>query len=239
VLAVAFDSAGSAAVKDYIRPAELSQFMFDFMGWDRSLSAHAAAPTYPCLIDERHLVAELYDVVNVPTAVWIDEQGSIVRPAEPAGASDAFRFMDRQTFEIPRDAAEAAKQTKTIYVEALCDWIEKGKKSRHALAPEEVRRRVHGLSRDDSIAAASFRLGVWLTKQGHAEAGQKYLDDAVRLRPESWNFRRQRIVLADPALTGQFAATPEYWEAVQALGEEGQYYPQIAMEGMPPPYRLK
>jgi hypothetical protein len=239
VLAVAFDSAGGAAVKDFIRPAELSQFMFDFMGWDRSLSDRASAPTYPCLIDERHLVAELYNMVNVPTAVWIDEQGSIVRPAEPAGASDVFRFMDRQTFEIPRDAAEVGKQTKTVYVEALCDWIEKGEKSRHALAPEEVRRRMRGLSRDDSIAAASFRLGVWLTKQGQAEAAQKYLDDAVRLRPENWSFRRQQIVLSDPALTGQFAATPEYWEAVQALGQEGRYYPQISMEGMPPPYRPK
>jgi len=51
-------------------------------------------------------------MVNVPTAVWIDEQGSIVRPAESAGASDGFRFMDRQTFEIPRDAAEVGKRTR-------------------------------------------------------------------------------------------------------------------------------
>ena len=66
-----------------------------------------------------------------------------------------------------------------------------------------------------------------------------HVADAVRLRPENWSFRRQRIVLSDPALTGQFAATPEYWEAVQALGEEGRYYPQISMEGIPPPYRPK
>jgi hypothetical protein len=161
----------------------------------------------------------------------------MVRPPEPAGASDVFRFMDRQTFEIPRDAAEAGKRTKQAYVEALCDWIETGEKSRHALSPEEVRRRMRGLSRDDSRAAASFRLGVWLTKQGHADAGQKLLDEAVKLRPDSWSFRRQKIVLSDPALTGQFAATPEYWEAVMALGDEGQYYPPIEMEGLPPPFR--
>jgi hypothetical protein len=166
--------------------------------------------------------------------VWIDEQGRIVRPSEPAGASDVFRHMDRETFAIPPDAAEVGKRTKTAYVEALCDWIEKGEKSRHALAPEEVRRRMGGMSGDQSKAAASFRLGVWLTKQGHGAAGQKLLDEAVRLRPENWSFFRQKIVLSDPALTGQFAATPEYWEAVQALGEKGHYYPPIEMEGLPP-----
>jgi hypothetical protein len=236
---VAFDSAGAAAMKDFIRPPELSQFMFDFMGWDRSLSDRAAAPTYPCLIDQRHEVAELYNMVNVPTAVWIDEQGRIVRPAEPAGTSDVFRFMDRETFTIPPDAARQGKRTKSVYVEALCDWIEKGEKSRHALAPQEVRRRMHGMSRDEAEAAATFRLGVWLTEQGHGDEGQKLFEQAVHLRPENWSFRRQKIVLSDPALTGQFAATPEYWEAVMALGDDGHYYPPIEMEGMPAPYRRR
>jgi len=211
--------------------------MFDFMGWDRSLSDRAAAPTYPCLIDERHQVAELYNMVNVPTSVWIDERGAIVRPPEPAGTSDVFRYMDRETFTIPAEAAAQGRRTKTIYVEALCDWIEKGEKSRHALASDEVRRRMRGLSRDDSRAAASFRLGVWLTEQGHGAQAQKHFDRAVALRPENWSFRRQKIVLSDPALTGQFAATPEYWEAVMALGEKGHYYPPIAMEGIPAPFR--
>jgi hypothetical protein len=211
--------------------------LLDFMGWDRALSDKAAVPTYPCLIDERHVVAESYGMVNVPTAVWIDEQGHMVRPPEPAGASDMFRGMDRTTFEVPQDAAEAGKRTKSFYVEALCDWIERGTQSRHALPPEEVRRRLRGISRDDSTATASFRLGLWLAKRGAGEAAAKQFAAAVRLRPDSWNFRRQKIVLSDPALTGQFAATPEFWEAVDALGEQGHYYPPIRMEGIPPPPR--
>ena len=55
-IAIAFDSGGNAATEPWIK---------------------AAKPTYPCLIDRRHLVAELYDMVNVPTAVWIDERGKI------------------------------------------------------------------------------------------------------------------------------------------------------------------
>ena len=45
----------------------------------------AAQPTYPCLIDRTHHVAELYHMVNVPQATWIDETGRIVRPPENAG----------------------------------------------------------------------------------------------------------------------------------------------------------
>jgi hypothetical protein len=211
--------------------------LFAFMGWDRSLSDRASAPTYPCLIDERHIVAERYGMVNVPTAVWIDEDGFMARAPEPAGASDMFRGMNRETFEVPRDAAEAGKRTKSFYVEALCDWIERGKQSRHVLPPEEIRRRMRGRSRDDSTAAASFRLGLWLQGRGEREDAAKQFATAVRLRPESWNFRRQQIVLSDPALTGQFAATPEFWQAVDALGEQGYYYPPIRMEGIPPPPR--
>jgi hypothetical protein len=235
VVAVAFDAAGDAAVRDYIRPAELQPFMFDFMGWDRSVSARAAAPQYPCLIDRDHVVAELYGMVNVPTAVWIDERGRIVRAPEPAGASDVFRWMNPATFEIPRAAAEDGKLRKKIYVEAVRDWIEKGPQSRYALSPEEARRRMRGPSEKESRAQASFRIGAWLHRRGHTEAARRYLDEALALRPESWCFRRQSIVLSDPALTGQFAATPEYWQAVQALGD-GFYYPPIEMEGMPPPY---
>ena len=53
----------------------------------------AAAPDYPALIDRDHRVAELYNMVNVPEAVWIDETGTIVRPAENAGAYACFRPM--------------------------------------------------------------------------------------------------------------------------------------------------
>ena len=36
------------------------------------------------LVDEKHTVATLYGMVNVPTGVWIDERGKIVRPNEVA-----------------------------------------------------------------------------------------------------------------------------------------------------------
>jgi hypothetical protein len=234
VIAVAFDSGGAAAVRDFIRPPAMVGPMFQFMGWSRELAAKAAPPSYPCLIDERHVLGELFGIVNVPTAVWIDEDGLIVRPAEVPGATDAFRSMNLQTREVPKDRAADGRMRRQVYIEALRDWIARGAASEHVLAPDEVRRRMRGLDPDASRAAAHFRLGVWLAQHGEREAAQRALEEAVRLAPEAWRFRRQKIVLSDPALTGQLASTPEFWQAVQALGDR-YYYPPTEMAGMPPP----
>ncbi len=231
---MAFDSGGPAAVRDFIRPAQLSGPMYAFMGWNRALAEQAAVPAYPCLIDERHLLGELLGIVNVPTAVWIDEQGVIVRPPESPGATDAFRSMNLATREVPKERAADGRLRRQIYVDALRDWIERGAASPHALPPDEVRRRMRGVDPGASLASAQFRLGVWLAQRGEREAAQRALDAAVRLQPESWRFLRQKIVLSDPALTGQLASTPEFWQAVQALGDR-YYYPPTEMAGMPPP----
>jgi len=106
VLAVALDSGGVASAGQWIL---------------------AAKPTYPCLIDERHIVAELYSMVNVPSAVWIDEAGRIVRPTEVAGASDAFRTqMDRKTKQVSAEGIADRQRTRTAYLNALRDWTAKG-----------------------------------------------------------------------------------------------------------------
>lgn len=234
MVAVAFDAGGPAAARDFIRPPQLQPPMFQFMGWNRALAEAAAVPTYPCLIDERHSLGEALGIVNVPTAVWIDEEGMIVRPPEVPGATDAFRSMNLQTREVPKERAADSRVRRQVYVDAVRDWIDRGPASEHVLAPDEVRRRMRGLDRNASLAGAHFRLGVWLAQHGERDAGQRALEIAVSLEPESWRFRRQKIVLADPALTGQLAATPEFWQAVQALGER-YYYPPTEMAGMPEP----
>jgi hypothetical protein len=234
VVAVALDAAGKAAVEEFIRPAQILPPMLQFMGWGPDLVDIADVPAYPCLLDERHVAAELYGLVNVPSAVWIDEKGHIVRPAEAPGSSDAFRSMNLATREIPADIAADARQRRAVYVAAVRDWIERGAGSRHVLPPDEVRRRMRGFDPEDSLAAAHFRLGVWLAGRGELKPAVQHLREAVRLRPDSWTIRRQTIVLSDPSLTAQLAATPEFWEAVRALGA-AHYYAPTEMEGMPPP----
>ena len=43
----------------------------------------AARPEHPSLLDPEHRVDALFGVVNVPSVVWIDENGLVVRPPEP------------------------------------------------------------------------------------------------------------------------------------------------------------
>src|SRR5215831_272189 len=120
-IAVAFDSAGNPAAEPWIKVAN---------------------PSYPCLIDTRHLVAELYDMVNVSNAVWIDEHGKIVRPTEPAGVTDSFRTMDRKTFTMPQSAIDELTARRAAYQNALRDWAEKGASSKSSLGETEVLRRM-------------------------------------------------------------------------------------------------
>ena len=110
----------------------------------------AARPSYVCLIDRDHRLAELYNMVNVPQAVWIDERGRIVRPTESAGAYEGFRKMDRATRQMPEDVARITADAKATYVNAIRDWVLNGPASKHVFDPEGARARVtdpHGARR--------------------------------------------------------------------------------------------
>src|SRR5512144_2982965 len=119
----------------------------------------AARPTYPTLIDRQHRLAELYGIVNVPQAVWIDEAGRIVRPAEPAGAYEGFRKMNRATRELPEDAARRTASAKATYLDAIRDWVRRGAVSSHALGAAAARARMAEPLEDVARAHAAFRLG--------------------------------------------------------------------------------
>ncbi len=207
VVAVAFDTGGAAAVEQWIK---------------------AANPTYPCLIDEHHVVAALYGMVNVPNAVWINEQGRIVRPAEAAGSSDAFRSMDHTSFKMPPEAVAGLRLKRQVYLDALRDWVSNGDTSKHVLSPAEARRRSPQPTTGQALATVNFRLGTHLFQQGNSEEAQRYFAEARRLQPDSWNYKRQAWSLEAPGKAGG----PEFWAAVDALGDR-PYYPPVEMEGMP------
>ena len=188
----------------------------------------AAKPSYPCLIDNDHRVADLYHMVNVPQAVWIDETGHIVRPTESAGAYEGFRAMDRTTRKVPDEVAAITSQAKRTYVEAVRDWVVRGSASIHAFRPEAA---IAHLSLPDETVArahAHFRLGQHLLRHGQAAAARAQFDEARRLHPDSWNIWRQTAAVDDRGL----AAGPEFWARVDALGRR-RYYAPVDMEGMP------
>ena len=188
----------------------------------------AAKPTYPVLIDREHRLADLYQSVNVPQAVWIDEAGRIVRPAEPAGAYEGFRQMNRTTRELPEEAARRTAAARTTYLDAIRDWVRRGAASPHALAAAAARAHMGAPSEDVARAHASFRLGQLLIRRGNPEEGQRWLAEASRLHPESWCIWRQQAGVNETGL----ASLPEFWARVDALGDR-RYYARVDMAGMP------
>ncbi len=67
-----------------------------------------AAPRHPAAIDAEHSLGRLFGVVNVPSGVWIDETGMIVRPAEPAFPGRVVIFDELRKADLEREAAASA-----------------------------------------------------------------------------------------------------------------------------------
>lgn len=188
----------------------------------------AARPSYPCLVDRDHRVAALYGMVNVPEAVWIDESGMIVRPAENAGSWDGFRRRDRTTGVMPKEEMDLIVRAKRTYMAAVRDWALNGAASRHAPDERTRRERLRRSSDYEALAHVHFRLGRHLMRKGKSEEALAHFEEARRLHPESWTIWRQT---ADRNEQG-FAAGPEFWARVDALGEK-RYYPRVEIDGMP------
>ena len=187
-----------------------------------------AHPTYPCVIDQEHRVADLYNMVNVPSAVWISESGLIVRPPEPAGAYEGFRSRDPATGVMPQDIADKTAGAKRTYVEAVKDWARKGAASEYVLAPAQARNRMVTATATIARAHAAFRLGQHLLHIHNTVEGDAFLLLASQLHPDSWNFWRQRA----PKDNRGLAATPEFWARVKDLGPK-RYYAPVDLKGMP------
>jgi len=188
----------------------------------------AAKPTYPVLLDRDHRLAELYQIVNVPQAVWIDEAGRIVRPAEPAGAYEGFRQMNRETREMPEEVARRTATARSTYLDAVRDWARRGAESAHVFGATAARDHLATHGEDVGRAHAAFRLGQLLIRRGEAEEGRHWLAEASRLHPESWCIWRQQAGVNDTGL----ASLPDFWQRVDGLGDQ-RYYAKVDMPGMP------
>ncbi len=181
----------------------------------------AASPSHPSLIDQGHLVADLYGFVNVPMAAWIDEDGMIVRPPETAGSTDSFRSMDRVNRTMPEGQRALQRRTRAAYLDALRDWARNGAQSRFVLSNDEVKRRMHPRDEGRARAAVLARLAEYVWRSGYAGDARALLTEAEGLWPESWALKRQAWNLEDPMKS----FGDEFWEAVAALGEEPYYQP--------------
>lgn len=181
----------------------------------------SAKPAYPCLIDTEHYVADLYNLVNVPQSVWIDETGNMVRPPGSGGSNDSFRAMDRATGAMSPEILAERARVKNTFIDAVRDWARNGAASRYVYGPQQAAERIRLPNPDVAQAHALFRLGQHLLAQGQAEEALRHWQRAIALHPDSWTMFRQ----AAPKLANGFAAGPEFWARVDALGPKPYHVP--------------
>ncbi len=132
----------------------------------------AARPSHPALVDTRHVVAELYHMVNVPTVVWIDERGRIARPNDVAFGTDTFKHIT---------GLESARS-----LAALRAWV-RGESP--GFTDAEIRRLQRLPTADDQQARTEFALGEWLFRHGRAEAAARHFARAGGLAPQDFTIR--------------------------------------------------
>lgn len=133
----------------------------------------AARPTHPSLIDTAHVLADLFNIVNVPTVLWIDERGRIVRPNDVAFGTDTFKAIT---------GLESEKS-----LAAIRAWV---RGERPAFTAEETRALQALPTADDQQARAEFGLGEWLFRHGRAEAAARHFARAGELAPHDFTIRR-------------------------------------------------
>jgi tetratricopeptide (TPR) repeat protein len=168
----------------------------------------AAKAEYTVLIDETQLVTRRYDMVNVPTAVWINEKGRIVRPNEVAYVDDRYKALH---------GLEAAP-----YLGAIRDWVANGDASTYALSEREMRERLAPQDPDHALAAAEFALGEYLYSTARGSDAIPHFKEAQRLNPDSWNFKRQAWALSD----AERDYGTSFWKEVEKLKGKPYYAPR-------------
>ena len=214
IVTIALDTGGADAARPYIE---------------------AAAPSHPSLIDAAHVIDQLFGIVNVPSSVWIDERGMIVRPAEPAwpGSTPVLDMLPDLTADIPPERRGVIDEirrfniTPEVTTTMLRDWAVNGAHSRYVLNPDEVIARSNRRGLAGATAAAHFELGQYLHLSGNHDAAVAHWREAHRLDPSNWTYKRQAWSLEQADTTGTVAAYGTGWlESVREIGAE-QYYPEI------------
>jgi hypothetical protein len=169
-------------------------------------SAEAARPyiekakaTYPCLIDTEHVVAHRYGMINVPTLVWIDEEGNIARPNTAEYGSDLFiQFHGRESGP---------------FLEAVRAWVKTGEVRTDEMVPANM----PPPTAEEELARAEWALAWFLHQRGATEAAAAHFDRAGELSPDDWTIRRGSM-----PIRGQNPMGPEFFELAKDWESRGK-----------------
>jgi hypothetical protein len=154
------------------------------------------------LIDEAHTISSLFNLVNVPSAVWIDEAGKVLR-------------IDEGTYAA-RHSINGFEFGREDYAPLVRDWVKHGASSRYAGGATQIRHH----DAQAAQAEAAFKLGVHFFKAGNAAKANQYWEQAQRGNPDSWNYHRQ-----DWTFDGDDAARANWAARVQQRTGTAYYRP--------------
>jgi hypothetical protein len=168
-----------------------------------------ASPSHPALIDTHHIVADRYNMVNVPTVVWIDEDGRIARPNDVTFGSDMFKAVHHIESDAHKDALRA--------------WV---RGEAPAMTAEQVQHHQKQPTQQEQLARAEFTLGFWLHEQGRGEAAERHFLRGGELAPHDFMIRRGSM-----PIRGINSMGPEFFKMTQEWAAAGhEYYLPIKEE---------
>ncbi len=140
-----------------------------------------ASPTFRCVIDPTHQISSLFGWVNVPSAAWIDEGGTIVRSHEGAYPGES----------TVRFGLGKVRFGDNSFAEATRDWIERGADSEFVWSSTELAERLKPVDDDTRLAEATFKLALHFEAVGDSERALRHFAAAQDLAPDNWNYHRQ------------------------------------------------
>jgi hypothetical protein len=138
----------------------------------------------------------------VPTILWIDERGRIVRPNDVAFGTDTFRHIT---------GLESAR-----HLTLLRAWV---RGEAPALPVAKVRSLQSLPTAADQQARAEFALGEWLVEHGHPEAAESHFVRAGDLAPHDFTIRRGSM-----PIRGIDPMGPRFREMVAEWARAGNSY---------------
>ncbi len=150
----------------------------------------------PAVLDPDHRLSDVFGVVNVPSTIWLDEEGRVAKPPTIAPGDDQFHEFT---------AVEAAR-----HHDALRAWLA-------GQDPAEVDQ----AEADDDLRAARAerRLAAWLHAHERPEAARRHYDAAVALAPLDFSIRRSSMRHRGENPFGEEFF--ELWEEWSAAGRPG------------------
>jgi peroxiredoxin len=190
----AYDLPGWQAVAD-----ELGDEDFDIVGVAVDESSELVEPftdgiRFPILLDSDRVFCETYGVVNVPTIIWVDDDGTIARPNIQAFSDDAW--------------VEFHGKPSGPHLDELRRWVVDGQ-----LPEVDVAAMRPTTSEGEQLARTEFRVALELRRRDRPDAARLHFDRATELAPDDFTIWRAALQLTgDDPFGSTFFERYEEWK---------------------------